>query len=137
MAEAVAKGIKKSTFIQRVQVNGWSVEKAINTPVKPSRNHDPEMVAKAQENGISSQVYYARVRAGFKPEEAATTPLLTPAEAGRKGRQKIRKFTDEQEEIMKKNGIAIGTARQRVNNYGMTIEEAITTPLKRRGTRGR
>lgn len=132
---AKEKGILPATFKKRVESYGWSIEKAINTPVKEKRIYDEELRKKANENGISDQLFYSRVRNGFTEEDAANTPLLSRAEAGLRGRKKIRKFTDEQLKIMESNGISLGTARQRVNLYGMTKEEAISRPLDRRRMR--
>jgi transposase len=58
-------------------------------------------------------------------------------------RKKPRRLTEEEKKIAKENGISLNTVSQRIRQYDMTVEEAITKPLqdpreaRKRGKGGR
>ncbi|MEK4640376.1 nucleoside permease [Bacillus sp. FSL W8-0519] len=78
-----------------------------------------ENLQKALNNGISYHTLYDRIRSGWTIKEAITTP---PVRGGI--------FTKEEREISESNGISYKTAYARIVDMGMSVEEAITTPLK-------
>jgi hypothetical protein len=136
------------TFHQRVTAYGWCPERAATQPIRIKRN-DREWVKIARKNGISHQVYYYRVDEMFwSPEKAATIPVMSTKEVSEIGNQAKaeykeimdeRKFKDKTNmfnltpqhyKIAIENGILKNTVRSRVINYGWTIHEAITVPIK-------
>ncbi|MDV6040413.1 nucleoside permease [Bacillus sp. SM-B1] len=78
-----------------------------------------ENLQKALNNGISYHTLYDRIRSGWTIKEAITTP---PVRGGI--------FTKEEREISESNGISYKTAYARIVAMGMSVEEAITTPLR-------
>ena len=77
-----------------------------------------ENLQKALNNGIKYSTLYYRIKSGWTIKEAITTP---PVRGGI--------FTKGEREIAESNGISYGTAYTRTIVMGMSIEEAITTPL--------
>lgn len=77
-----------------------------------------ENLQKALNNGIKYSTLYNRIKSGWTIKEAITTP---PVRGGI--------FTKEEREIAESNGISYGTAYARAIVMGMSVEEAITTPL--------
>ena len=78
---AIEMGIPVSTLYARINQYGWSVEKALNTPIKPKKNVvmlEIDGIVKARqawcdEYGISPQLYEYRVKhSGLSPIEALT-----------------------------------------------------------------
>lgn len=132
-ATAEKNGISRKNVTQRVDLYNMDVDKAITKPVKKKNTYDPKMLELAEKNGLL-HIFRPRVNSGnFTEYQAATEPLNTASQAGKKGRKNVRKFTDEHLRIMKENGISPGTARQRISVYNMSLEVAITRPLSRRG----
>ncbi|CUB08553.1 hypothetical protein BN2127_JRS1_00335 [Bacillus cereus] len=78
-----------------------------------------ENLQKALINGISYHTLYDRIRSGWTIKEAITTP---PVRGGI--------FTKEEREIAESNGISYNTAYTRIAVMGMSVEKAITTPLR-------
>lgn len=104
---AVSNGIKYNTFVKRVNYYGWSLEKAATEPlVKPTgvkRKYPKELLELAQNNGISYLTFLKRVSKGTSPYEAASTPLISRSEAGKRGKaSKLRKYGDRIYEIKSK-----------------------------------
>lgn len=85
-----------------------------------------ENLQKALNNGISYHTLYDRIRSGWTIKEAITTP---PVRGGI--------FTKEEREISESNGISYKTAYARIVDMGMSVEEAITTPLRPQRGRNR
>lgn len=139
---AKANGISEINVYHRVYSLGWTVERAITEPVRKSEAFTSDWLAVALKNGISRDRFRNRVRyLGWGEERAAITPVLTPHEVGKLGAAATPKvsryFTDEQRERLKKMGIAEATARQRIDLYGWSVEEATTKPLGSRKRRKR
>ncbi|MBY0597719.1 hypothetical protein [Bacillus bingmayongensis] len=113
--KAAKNGISKKNVYHRVNVYGWSVERAITEPVKKYKGDSHEgMVVIAERNGISRPTYLRRIKEGMTPYEAATKP---------KGYATFL-------EIATEHGIKDVTFYQRVAR-GMTPYEAATQPLRK------
>jgi hypothetical protein len=140
-------GISRDTYRARVDKLGWSPEDAATKPL--IIRDDQDWLKLALANGLSYSGYYFRVDELFwSPEEAATTPPLSVEEISnrsvenRKQYDVIRwerinkdpnnlfKFTPQHLERAANNGINECTFRSRIYLQGMTVQEAITTPLK-------
>jgi hypothetical protein len=89
---AANNGIDKARLEHRVRVDGWSIDRAIFKP-KRSYNRHGEWLNVARSNGIPSNTFHSRIKKGWSPEFAASTPLLSPEEVGRLG-GKVRKKYD-------------------------------------------
>nr|WP_306474301.1 nucleoside permease [Bacillus pseudomycoides] len=128
---ALKNGIKSSTFYSRLNL-GWSYENAANKPVHKKNKTEKNWLEVALENGIRYQTFTSRVRMyGWDLERAATTPVMTARESGKKARQMKAIFTDEQLAKAKSNGVSRQVLRRRVVVMGWDLEEAmITPPLK-------
>lgn len=134
---AKRNGISKDLATRRVYYRLWSIERAITTPPrKRSRSSGwDEWKETAKANGISNAVYHHRIKKQkMTPQEASTTPLQTFEERARKSAEKIQKYhlTPNQREKMESNGISYQTFHHRVKRQKMTIEQAVTTPIKSR-----
>lgn len=78
-----------------------------------------ENLQKALNNGINYHTLYNRIKSGWTVKEAITIPPV-----------RDWLLTKEEREIAESNGISYGTAYARINTHGMSVEEAITTPLR-------
>ena len=98
---AKENGICYNTFMTRVNNLKWDEERAATEKIysmdeiRESRTHGKrrfpqELVDLAARNGIGYQTFYARVKNRMTPEEAATTPILSKSEAGRRSAMKRR-----------------------------------------------
>lgn len=127
---AKKNGIPRRNVNQRVQILGWSVEKAIAKPLyKGSRTKYKGYVERAEQNGIPYKTFIARVNQLKWPlEEAANTPVLSVAERTNRIVKKIQKISDEQFAIAKAHGVSKSTLRTRVFTLKWDIERATTTP---------
>ncbi len=98
---AEKNGIKYQTFMTRVNQWGWDEERAATEPLqnrsqaakaasvnRKYRITDRHLLEKAKKNGISYHTYRARIKRGMDPEAAATKPLVSLSEAGKKGYQR-------------------------------------------------
>ncbi len=98
---AEQNGIKYQTFMNRVNNWGWDEERAATEPLqdraktardaaknRKDRITNTSLVKKAEQNGISYHTYRARIKKGMDPEKAATTPLMSRSETGKKGYQR-------------------------------------------------
>lgn len=147
--KAKENGINRKTFISRVDQHGWSPEKAATTP-PAQRGRDRKWIKIAEENGIGYHLYKYRVcEMLWSPEEAATTPKMSKQEVSRLGLQARKEFreiiderifndetnmfklTSKHLEIAEKNGITRTAVKDRVYNSGWSVQEAITTPIRR------
>lgn len=119
--EAAAIGVCKKYVDHRIKYYGWSLERAITTPVGTSwkgKEKHGDLPKLAIRNGIKKQDFYNRIRRGWEPLEAATTPY---------GKKKT-KFS-EYIELRKQNGISAPTFHRRVER-GMDPYEAATKPVR-------
>lgn len=82
-----------------------------------------ENLQKALNNGIGYHTLYSRIKGGWTIKEAITIPVHEGV------------ITKEERKIAESNGISYYTVYARINDHGMSVEEAITTPL--RTSRGR
>ena len=72
---AAENGVGYHTLATRVYNNGWEVEEAITTPLKKHSNPWAGWKETAIANGISSATFYNRIKRGWEPETAASTPV--------------------------------------------------------------
>ena len=94
---AKENGISPSTYSTRIHHLKWTPEEAATIPVmtrreagektKPSPRIklSKELIEKAEKHDISRKNLYTRIKLGWDEETAATHPILTKAEAGRRG----------------------------------------------------
>lgn len=137
-AIAEANGISRYNAWQRFNEYGWELEDAITRPVRSSgrrRKHNEDAIKIAEANGISRALYMRRIRDGWSEEKASSAPIVSHQEAGRRSGAKKSRFTEEQLETIKKNGINRATALKRVHDYGWSVEEAISLPALPTGGR--
>ncbi|MDT0163834.1 hypothetical protein [Bacillus sp. AG4(2022)] len=119
-AVALLNGIDRRTLQRRIKERGWDLDKAINTPKKPTRKKKRKgWEAKALSNGINIKRYQQRIQRGWSPEKAAS--VLPKKQARRTDQKWIR--------IAKTNGIPYPTYLARVNKHFWSAEEAATTPV--------
>ncbi|KIL16724.1 hypothetical protein [Bacillus safensis] len=103
---AEKNGVSRSIFTGRLRL-GWDSDKAANTPkIDPHeqakrlsdfsprtkrRKFSEELVKLAESNGISYSNLQQRVSiSGWDPYTAATTPVMSPGEVRKKGREAFR-----------------------------------------------
>ncbi|HLR67041.1 MAG TPA: hypothetical protein VK105_07870 [Virgibacillus sp.] len=116
---AEENGITQSTFNARIYKYNWSYEKAATLP-SPKRYDMVKWKEVAKQNGISEGTFKKRIYSfGWSYEKAATKPLRNQGYYN---------------SLLKKahaNGVMLSyhSLYYRINKKGMTIEEAITTPL--------
>lgn len=106
---AIAKEneIGYETFMNRINTLGWSYERASTEPVNDKllflRPHTDdervipkEIVSIARSNGIAYNTLWSRITIqNMNMEDAATTPVMSLSESGRKGKaETIRKYGD-------------------------------------------
>ncbi|HDX9549372.1 TPA: hypothetical protein ROX86_001866 [Bacillus thuringiensis] len=112
-------GVSKKHVDQRIQKLGWSLDRAITSPVGTSwegKEKNTKLLKLAKKTGISSFTFYKRIREGMTPYEAATKP---------------KESYSEYIHLAETNGIKNKTFYQRVKR-GMEPLEAATKPLKRK-----
>lgn len=89
---AAANGISRNNVTNRVNTLGWSIEKAITTPIKTYKKTNygikKEQREIAYKNGILRQTLDFRLKNGMSVQEAITTPTMTPSERGKLGRKR-------------------------------------------------
>ena len=128
---AEANGVKKSTLDQRVRDLAWNKKKAIETPPR-SQKSIKQWVELARQNRISYQALQMRInKYKWKPERAATQPLINRKENMVKVAKSRRKYPKEVLDRAKANGISYDTFRQRLYN-GWKLEDAMTRPTMNR-----
>ncbi len=96
-------GIPRQVFYNRIS-NGWDPEKAATEPLMTSekranlmRENNPkacsfpqELIDQAAQNGVSRKTFAKRVSLGWSWERAATEPLVSKQECGRRGIRAIK-----------------------------------------------
>lgn len=138
--EAEENGVSAVSLYRRVY-QGWELQRAIDTPVNKkvlfATKEMKPFIKTAEENGISLGTFRRRVRnSGYSPERASTEPLMTVQEATKlKRRRKAIRFTDEQKAIMKRADILEASARQRIQRFGWSMEDAISIPTFKTGAK--
>lgn len=95
-------GIGYNTFMNRVNNHGWSEERAATEPLQDRRAVAAfatekiriiprEYIELALKNGIAYYTLHARVtRHGWEFEKAATLPVMTKSELGKRGAKALR-----------------------------------------------
>jgi hypothetical protein len=120
---AKKNGISEVRAKARFYKLGWSKQRAITQKVRKS----PQQTwSKYKHQSLVSEYgFYARIKKGMSPEEAALTP---PSPRGvRLGRPV--KITKEHIERAAKNGIKLATLNHRVYGYHWDVERAVTEPI--------
>ncbi|MEK3987440.1 hypothetical protein MHB77_29345 [Paenibacillus sp. FSL K6-3166] len=101
---AAKNGIPYQNFINRVSLK-WTPERAATQPLLTNekraeqmkkqnpvkRNYPEELIKQAASNGVSRNTFYARVRNGWDWERAASEPLVSSQECGRRGIESVYK----------------------------------------------
>lgn len=143
--KAKENGISRKTYIGRVDVQGWTPEKAATVP--PIVRDDRKWASIARKNGIDYNTYYHRVDELFwNPEQAAIIPpqpfedrieelvennkqlWRIKQERNFRDPDNLYTVTPQHIEIAKQNGISKGTVEGRVYSLGWTVQDAITIP---------
>lgn len=89
-----------------------------------------EMIERARKNGINQRALKSRLDTDWDPERAMTQPINEGLSKVPKAKSKV--FTEEERQTLYKNRIPIVYALNRLNRYGWTMEQAITTPVGKR-----
>lgn len=81
---AAKNGISQSTFSARINRHGWDEKRAATTPVVKTkirnRKYSDEVYKRLEENGISKELFYDRIRRGWNIERAITTKKFSNEE---------------------------------------------------------
>ncbi|PLR84639.1 hypothetical protein CVD25_00975 [Bacillus canaveralius] len=130
-AAAEELGVSQETVYQRVYVHGWSIKRAISTPLAKRNAYGwVENKHLAAQNGVPYRTYLNRVQAGWSFKEAAGTPSmarLDTVKAMNAAKQFV--FSPEQLEEARRNGISPKNAWRRVKVLGWSIEDAVSRPV--------
>jgi transposase-like protein len=107
-------GVNPATVQERVGKYGWSLEKALTTPVRIKNEYNPSIAALARKHGLKSSIVYGRLNtSGWSLEKALTTPVQIQIGP-------CRKFGV----IPVVSATSVNERMQR----GMSLAEAATTP---------
>lgn len=126
--------ISSSALNYRLKL-GMSFEEAINKEVSERtvlyRYNGEEKTTTELSTiaGVSPKTITERIRDGWTVEEAVETPTAKNKSANLEWEGKTWSITD----LAKHLGMSHQTLHGRLNKYGMTLEEAIKTPLKKSG----
>jgi hypothetical protein len=133
-------GISRSLLSGRINKLGWSVERALTTPVderysfgtngKKISYHGEEMTIAelVRRSGKNPAIVYQRLHAGWSPEQAADVPLNERGEwsRGKEVEYNGKKFTIR--ELAEETGLSYDMLRYRIHQAGWTVEEALRKP---------
>jgi len=127
---AEKNGISKSTVYQRINIQGWTVEKAITEPLFVSmKERYAEQWKIAEKNGILYRTFRSRItNLKWSPEEAATIPTLSTKECVERAQKKIDIIKPNDFARAIKHSVGKATLRERVFRLKWDLERAITTP---------
>jgi hypothetical protein len=125
-ATAWENGISPQTLNVRIRRFGWDKQRAVTQPPQIKKHRHPELREIAKQNGISEGTFYFRIRRGWDPEAAATTPLLPSQSRAAEARRIIPK---ELQELATKNGIPYATFYCRIFQSGWDPKRAATEPV--------
>lgn len=135
--EAANNGVSLELLRYRIG-KGWSEEKAVYTPPRkqaaPVKNN-PDMLALAEQNGISSQLYISRLRYGYSEYDAATMPKMGKRQKAKKSSESRGGIPRDLVERAAANGISYITLYRRLRVYepAWDVEKAVTeAPIKDR-----
>lgn len=99
---AKKNGIGYQTFMTRVNVHGWSQERAASEPLQDRkkaaaiatekiRRFPAKYLKLAEQNGIPYHTFRMRViKSGWSMKDASTKPIMTNAQAGKIGAKALR-----------------------------------------------
>lgn len=128
-ARAAENGVSASLLSERVRRLCWDKERAITTPPKPKRSKIPQEIRNlAEQKGIPFPLLSQRIRNGWNPKKAATTPKMDVAEARKQNLAK-RKNNDPYLQMALKNGIRPDSYYYRVKKAGWSPIVAATRPV--------
>lgn len=124
---AEVNGIARKTVDSRINLYGWSLERAIIEPVNKSESKElyERYSDETEKSGINFSTFVTRLNRGWEPERAATEPV--------KKREPKIKFTSKELWSMHQIKLPPTVASIRINN-GWDRERAISQPLRKRGT---
>lgn len=124
---AETNGISAQLLEQRVRVYGWDSVKASTQSIRKQQDRS-EWRAVADQNGITPDAFYGRLKRGWDPELAATRPLVDQAESLRNARELRRKHPQDLADLAVQNGLSKTLFRSRVRIYGWDPLRAATQP---------
>lgn len=133
--KAESIGVSKRLLYQRVRDQGWSIENAVNTPVRNQRPRGTynKFSAIAKENNIPYKTMLERINElGWEPIRAATQPIESSEQKSARMKvqaKKQKRFPKEYIQLAAMNGIGYHTFRMRVRS-GKSYKEAATRPLR-------
>lgn len=119
--QAEENGISRMVAYNRFYNYGWDKNKTITHPVKRTKLWD-QYKEKCWENGVSNNNFHRRIKNGWTPEKAATTPSL-PINARK---HKNPKVTPEILELANQNGINKNTLSYRIYALKWDTKRAAT-----------
>lgn len=131
---ALALGISKRNVNNRYFNCGWPLEEALTKPVGESNEskYSAEMMELAKSNGVSPHRFRKRVRDGMSELEAASTPVLSKAEAAKKNQAKRWRVDPTHRQLAEANGIPYITFYKRIAHSQWDSYLAATVPILRR-----
>lgn len=120
---AKKNGVNSTALYRRYAIYGWSVEKAITTPVGSKRSkYTKEQRKKIQELGLSYSLVTQRIdRLGWSVEKATTTPKI-----------KYKSLPNWVYKNLEESKVSLPIFRVRVFN-GWSMEMACSTPIQKKG----
>jgi len=136
--------ISVATFKQRLK-SGWSLEDALSVGLKVKLrdgvdhlgNRFPNVELMCRHYGIGPNDFYARIKDGWSLEDA----LLTPKSSEQASNNKMVRYIDHLgngfsslESMCRYWGISTSTYKNRLN-AGLSIKDALTTPVNSKGVR--
>lgn len=133
MYESAAElGISKRNVNNRYFNCGWPLEEALTKPVGESNKskYSAEIIELAESNGVSRHRFCKRVRDGMSEMEAATTPVLSKAEAAKRNQAKRWRVDPTHRQLAEANGIPYITFHKRVAHSKWDSYLAAITPVK-------
>lgn len=102
---AEKNGISRRTFLTRVNKSKWTCEKAATYPIKytaeRNRKYSDEVYKTLEENGISKELFYDRIRKGWSMERAMTEKKFNDKEKAQKMLEKMKDTTNGFKELQR------------------------------------
>ena len=134
---AKRNGISEERVYQRVNNDLWDIKRAITQPVRHPNRRNKELLEKAKKNGITSNVFYGRLRSGWDEEKACTVPVIAHTDTWEKT-TRVRKYSKEIVALAEKNGVSYMTLARRIREGWKEIDAATTKPMtKQEASRSR
>jgi transposase-like protein len=126
-------GLKESTLWDRIRYRGWTLEKALNTPVRKVKTYTLNGMSEnmnlsqiARDRGISVHTLWDRIHSqGWDLEKALNTPVKKGTNYTLNGKDVVLA------EVARQNGIVPETLADRVKT-GLTLEEAVAVLANKR-----